>query len=45
MEVLQASCDSINDLVPLSPVESLAFLGVYTSLVSSEMEVPVVNVC
>jgi hypothetical protein len=38
VEVLQASCDSVYDLVPLSPVELFSFLGVYTSLISSESQ-------
>jgi hypothetical protein len=36
MEVLQASGDSIYDLVPLYPIKLLAFLGVYATPISSE---------
>ena len=43
MEVLQASCDSIYDLVPLSPIELFAFLSVYVPFIISESMV--VSVC
>ena len=36
MEVLQASSDSIYDLVPLDPIKLLAFLSVYATFMSSK---------